>query len=96
MANLAAGVDAIERIAKRLSYKGDGHDVIGAMLTGRLAENRRAQAAVNEEIANIERAQAYAKDYGYAFDPAPSAFASLQQAAQAGERRGAFPDWFTR
>lgn len=44
----------------------------------RLAENQRAQGAVNEEIGNIERAQAYAKDYGYAFDPAPPASAFMQ------------------
>ena len=89
LADLKAGVDAIERIAKRLSYKGDRRDVIGAMLEGRLAENRRAQAAVNAEIENIERAQAYAKDYGYAFDPMPSQLAGLQQSAEWNR-----PSWF--
>lgn len=71
LANLKAGVTAIEKISGRLSYKGDRSDVIGNMLRGRLDENRRAQAAVSTEIENIERAQAYAADYGYAFDAPP-------------------------
>ena len=68
LANLKAGVTAIESIADRLSYSGDRTDMIGTMLRGRLEENRQAQAKVSAEIESIERAQVYAKDYGYRFD----------------------------
>lgn len=72
LAQLTEGLQTIERVSKRLSYKGDGNDFIGSMLAGRRRENLAAQEAVNAEIANIERAEAYAADYGYAFDPAPA------------------------
>lgn len=68
LANFKAGATAIEKIMKRLSYKGDRSDLIGGMLRNRLADSQKAQAKITEEIETIERAQAYAKDYGYQFD----------------------------
>lgn len=72
LVQLGEGVRTIERIRKRLSYSGDGNDLLGGMLNSRMQENERAQAAVNAEIASIERAEAYAFDYGYDFDPTPT------------------------
>lgn len=89
LANLKAGVDAIEKIGKRLSYKGDRSDVIGSMLRGRLEENRKAQATVSKQIEDIERAQAYAADYGYEFTaPAPPGWSNAYDPASPYQRRG--------
>lgn len=82
MENLKAGETAINKIMKRLSYKGEKSDLIAGMLNNRLRDSKAAQGAVSKEIETIERAQEYAKDYGYTFDrvmnPSPFAQAAAQ------------------
>lgn len=76
---LDEAIQNFTKVRDRLSFKGGGADILVSSLNAKIAEGKRMQAAFSGEIEKIERAEAYAADYGYRFDPSPMSAGSYFQ-----------------
>ncbi len=73
VAEIQEDIDKITTIVSRLSYTGDGDNVLVTMSETRLVDLRRAADDLEKQLAHLEGAHRIAADYVYRLDERPKA-----------------------
>jgi hypothetical protein len=82
LAQMEEAAETFTEVRERLTFTGGGADVIAGGLGMKIAECQKLASQCRAEIANVERAEAYAADYGYRFDTPPE-YGDWQSSLQA-------------
>lgn len=72
------GLEALEKILRRVKYKGKKHDIIGNVLRQRIQSTRQGLDQMTRDKKMVEAAILYAKSFAYSFDQATYAQAGLR------------------
>lgn len=71
LAQMEEAAKTFTEVRERLTFTGGCADVIAGGLGMKIAECQKLASQCRAEIANVERAEAYAADYAYRFDAPP-------------------------